>query len=141
MAKKGSRRKSKKIPKTEIAGDDSEAKRDKGVESKSKSHRSERKGRSKTRQKKMREEKDGVSREEGFNIMEHELVPEHRVLSVEEAKEILNKLEVSPDLLPLMKASDPVAKAIGAKPGDIVEIKRKSPTAGYFTSYRYVIEG
>jgi len=33
-----------------------------------------------------------------------------------------------------------VVRVIGAKPGDILRITRKSPTAGVYISYRYVIE-
>ncbi|MDH5461481.1 MAG: DNA-directed RNA polymerase subunit H, partial [Candidatus Bathyarchaeota archaeon] len=40
-----------------------------------------------------------------------------------------------------IKASDPAVIAIGAKSGDIVRIVRKSPTAGEYIAYRYVVEG
>jgi DNA-directed RNA polymerase subunit H len=53
----------------------------------------------------------------------------------------LNEYRVQPYQLPRLKASDPGAKAIGAKPGDVVRILRESPTAGRYTSYRYVVEG
>jgi len=43
--------------------------------------------------------------------------------------------------LPWIKASDPVAKRIGAKAGDLVRIKRKSGVTGYSIAYRYVISG
>ncbi len=71
----------------------------------------------------------------------HVLVPEHRVLSKEEGEEVLRRYRVKPHQLPLIKSSDPVARAIGAKPGDIVEIKRESFTAGRALAYRYVVEG
>ncbi|MEM0355156.1 MAG: DNA-directed RNA polymerase subunit H [Desulfurococcaceae archaeon] len=75
-----------------------------------------------------------------INILEHELVPKHRVLSPEEAKDVLKKLGCSsPADLPWISASDPVVKAIKAKPGDIIEIIRKSPTAGSSVFYRYVV--
>ncbi|MEM0297022.1 MAG: DNA-directed RNA polymerase subunit H [Zestosphaera sp.] len=78
---------------------------------------------------------------EKFNILEHELVPKHEVLKPEEAVEVLRSLGVKPEQLPYMRASDPVARAIGAKPGDIVRITRKSPTAGKIIVYRFVIAG
>jgi len=74
-------------------------------------------------------------------ILEHELVPKHEVLPPEEALKVLKKLGVTPDKLPWIRASDPVARAIGAKPGDIVKITRKSPTAGEIVVYRYVVPG
>ena len=75
-----------------------------------------------------------------FNIFKHEMVPEHRILSPEEAKEVLAKYRVKPYQLPWIRASDPAVIAIGAKPGDIIEIRRKSPTAGEAVFYRYVVE-
>ena len=73
------------------------------------------------------------------SILEHFLVPKHRVLSPEEAKAVLEKYRVKPHQLPYILASDPVVKAIGAKPGDIIEIIRDSPTAGKAIYYRYVV--
>jgi DNA-directed RNA polymerase subunit H len=74
-----------------------------------------------------------------FNILEHELVPKHEVVPPEEAARILRELGVRPEQLPWLRATDPVARAIGAKPGDIVRIYRKSPTSGEIIVYRYVV--
>lgn len=76
----------------------------------------------------------------GFDIMQHMLVPKHEILSKEKAREVLERYKISPHLLPLIKSTDPVVKAIGAKPGDILQITRDSPTAGKAVAYRYVIE-
>jgi DNA-directed RNA polymerase I, II, and III subunit RPABC1 len=76
-----------------------------------------------------------------FNIFEHVLVPKHEILTVEEKEELLTQYRVQPYQLPRLKASDPAAKAIDAKPGDVVKIIRDSHTAGKYTSYRYVVEG
>ncbi|ABN69902.1 DNA-directed RNA polymerase, subunit H [Staphylothermus marinus F1] len=73
------------------------------------------------------------------NILEHELVPKHEVLSVREAAELLRKLKIKPAQLPWISIDDPVVKAIKAKPGDIIRIIRKSPTAGEAIAYRYVV--
>ena len=76
-----------------------------------------------------------------FDIFKHELVPKHEVLSPEELKNLLEKYRVKPYQLPRIRASDTAAIAIGAKPGDVVKITRKSVTAGQSVSYRYVIPG
>lgn len=76
-----------------------------------------------------------------FNIFEHYLVPKHEVLSPEERKAVLEKYRIEPYKLPHIKVSDPVIRVIKAKPGDIVKITRKSPTAGEYVYYRYVVEG
>ena len=79
-----------------------------------------------------------------FNIFKHQIyygVPPFRVLPPEEAKAVLERYRVKPWQLPWIRASDPAVIAIGAKPGDIIEIKRKSETAGEVTVYRYVMEG
>lgn len=75
-----------------------------------------------------------------FDVMKHDLVPRHEVLSDEEARAILDKYGVTPDQLPKIFAGDAVARAIRAKPGQIIKIKRKSPTAGEHVAYRYVVE-
>ncbi|RLE51567.1 MAG: DNA-directed RNA polymerase subunit H [Thaumarchaeota archaeon] len=76
-----------------------------------------------------------------FSIFDHELVPQHILLSKEEAKKVLKELGLRPNCLPLLRANDPAARAIGAKPGDIVKIIRRSPTTGVAVVYRYVIPG
>jgi DNA-directed RNA polymerase subunit H len=76
-----------------------------------------------------------------FDVRKHKLVPKHEVLPPERARQVLERYRVTPHQLPLIKASDPAAKAIGAKPGDILKITRDSPTAGKAIIYRYVIEG
>ncbi len=72
-------------------------------------------------------------------ILEHELVPKHEIVSPEEAVEILRRYGIRPEQLPWIRSSDPVVRAIGAKPGDIVKIIRKSPTGGEIVVYRYVV--
>ncbi len=74
-----------------------------------------------------------------FKLHDHILVPEHILLSDEEAEEVLKTLGVSKEQLPKIRADDPVAKEIGAKPGQIVKIIRESPTAGRSIAYRLVI--
>jgi len=76
-----------------------------------------------------------------FTIFDHEFVPKHEILTSEEREKILAKYRVKPYQLPRIKASDPAAKAIGARPGDMLRIIRESPTAGRYIAYRYVVEG
>ena len=81
------------------------------------------------------------NKEKKYNIFEHELVPKHVLLSKEETELLLRSYNISAHQLPYIKASDPAARAIGAKPGEIVKIIRNSPTAKEAITYRYVIEG
>jgi len=74
-----------------------------------------------------------------FNIFDHEFVPKHEILTAEERKKLLAEYKVHPYQLPKIKASDPALTAIGAMPGDVVRIIRKSPTAGKYDAYRYVV--
>ena len=76
-----------------------------------------------------------------FNIFDHVLVPKHEIMTQEEKQKLLDEYRVKPYQLPRIKASDPAAKVIGARPGDIVRIIRNSQTAGKYTAYRYVVEG
>src|ERR1051326_4645019 len=75
-----------------------------------------------------------------FDVMKHDLVPRHEVLSDAEARDILDRYGVTPDQLPKIFANDAVARAVRAKPGNIIRIRRKSPTAGEAVAYRYVVE-
>jgi len=74
-----------------------------------------------------------------FDLFEHELVPKHEILEIEEREELLAKYRVKPYQLPKINKSDPAIVAIGAKVGDIVKVLRDSPTAGKYVAYRYVV--
>ena len=76
-----------------------------------------------------------------FNIFEHIFVPKHEIITAEEREKVLSEYRVQPYQLPRLKTSDPAAKAIDAKPGDIVKVTRESPTAGKYLSYHYVVDG
>jgi len=63
------------------------------------------------------------------------------LLTKEEAQQVVAKSNAKPGQFPYLLATDPVAKEVGAKPGDFVRIIRKSETAGSSTYYRYGVEG
>ncbi|MCS7106907.1 MAG: DNA-directed RNA polymerase subunit H [Acidilobaceae archaeon] len=75
----------------------------------------------------------------GRKILEHRLVPEHRKLSVEEAVKVFKSLGVKPWQLPQISVNDPIVRLLNAKPGDVIEIKRRSPTGGTSLAYRIVV--
>lgn len=75
-----------------------------------------------------------------FDILKHELVPKHEIISEEEKEKLLKSYNITPDQLPKILNTDPVCIAIGAKPGQIVKITRKSYTAKEAIAYRVVVE-
>ena len=75
-----------------------------------------------------------------FDIMRHTLVPQHTIISKEEAKELFEKYDMTTDQLPKIIDTDPVVVFIGAKPGQIIKIVRKSHTAKEAVAYRLVVE-
>lgn len=75
-----------------------------------------------------------------FNLMEHELVSKHRIVPKEEVEKLQKRYRIAAHQLPHMKSTDPIAILLGAKSGDVVEVSRRSSTAGRFASYRYVVD-
>jgi len=73
-------------------------------------------------------------------ILEHDYVPTHVKLSEEEAKRVLERYNIIPQQLPKILSTDPIVQIIGANPGDIIMIIRKSPTGGVSIAYRYVVQ-
>lgn len=72
-----------------------------------------------------------------FNPTKHELVPPHRKLSVEEAKEVMDKYLIkSKGQMPLILHTDVIAKWIGLKQGELVEIVRYNENSGKYYYYR-----
>lgn len=57
-----------------------------------------------------------------FNPLNHILVPKHRILTQEE----FDALNFRKDKLPHISALDPIAKRLGARIDDVIEISRKS---------------
>jgi len=77
--------------------------------------------------------------EVSFNPLKHELSPKYEILSEEERVKLLKTYKVRPSNLPKILDSDPAVRALGAKPGDIIKIVRKSDLAGETFYYRLVI--
>ncbi|TES94573.1 MAG: DNA-directed RNA polymerase subunit H [Promethearchaeota archaeon] len=74
-----------------------------------------------------------------MDVLLHELVPKHYLLTKEESQILLQKYKINISDLPQMFDKDPVSIAIGAKEGDIIKIVREShTTVKNIDYYRYV---
>ena len=73
-----------------------------------------------------------------INPMKHVLVPKHQIVPPAEHAELMNSLYITAkSKLPEIKFHvDPIARCIGAVPGDIVKITRPSGSAGESIIYR-----
>ena len=72
-----------------------------------------------------------------FNILNHVLVPKHRVLNDEETKNFKQRYNISDNSqIPDISRFSPVAQVIGMRPGQICEITRNSKTAINTLFYR-----
>lgn len=64
------------------------------------------------------------------NILDNDLVPDHRILSDEEKEKVAKQYNIMKDEnWPEISRFDPPAIAIGLRPGEVTEITRNSPTA------------
>ena len=71
-----------------------------------------------------------------YNILNHTLVPNHRIMNDNEVTAMMEKYNIlSLEQLPEINRFDPVAKLIGIKPKEVCEIKRPSKSA--IESYYY----
>lgn len=79
-----------------------------------------------------------------FNVLEHKLVPEHHLLSSEEAGQVLARLRITRDQLPKIRKTDPVIRVLERVHGEIAEgsivrVLRLTQTAGVSEAYRLVV--
>jgi DNA-directed RNA polymerase subunit H (RpoH/RPB5) len=72
-----------------------------------------------------------------YNIMHHQLVPPHIVLTADEATEVKRKYNIIEDnQIPDISRFSPVSQVIGIRPGDLCRIYRPSKTAIKSEFYR-----
>jgi len=73
-----------------------------------------------------------------INPMRHVLVPKHEIVPEEEHKQLMDRLYItSKSKFPEIKFHvDPIARCIGAVPGDIIRITRPSASSGESIMYR-----
>tara|TARA_Y100000389_G_scaffold192789_1_gene220677 strand:- start:1075 stop:1638 length:564 start_codon:yes stop_codon:yes gene_type:complete len=75
-----------------------------------------------------------------FNISKHELVPKHEIIQDDEIKEMMEMYQIKQkSQLPIILRTDPMAKYLDVKSGDIVKVTRISPSAGETIVYRYCV--
>ncbi|OGS48180.1 MAG: DNA-directed RNA polymerase subunit H [Euryarchaeota archaeon RBG_16_68_13] len=79
-----------------------------------------------------------------FNVLEHQLVPEHRLVPDEETQRVLKVLRITKDQLPKIRRSDPVIQVLERiegpiEEGRVIRVTRVSGTAGVSEAYRLVI--
>ena len=75
-----------------------------------------------------------------YNILNHALVPPHRVMLGSEVKDIMKKYNITDVVqFPDISRFDPVARVIGLRPGQVCHIVRPSKTAIEANYYRICI--
>lgn len=85
--------------------------------------------------------KNTVKEKPKIDILQHEIVPKHKILTKEETDELLKKYSIKLVNLPRIFSDDPVIEMIGARYGDVVKIIRKSSTTvNSVESYRFVMK-
>jgi DNA-directed RNA polymerase subunit H (RpoH/RPB5) len=75
-----------------------------------------------------------------FDISNHRKVPAHRIISDEEKVEMMKEYHVKdPISLPKIDSQDAMARWIGARPGDVIEVRGMCETSVENTRYRYCL--
>tara|TARA_Y100000591_G_scaffold332570_1_gene370436 strand:+ start:4547 stop:5137 length:591 start_codon:yes stop_codon:yes gene_type:complete len=75
-----------------------------------------------------------------FNILKHELVPKHTILTSDEKTEFKNKFNIEDDeMIPTISYFSPVSLVLGMRPGEVCKIERFSKTAINSNFYRICI--
>lgn len=72
-----------------------------------------------------------------FNPTKHFLVPPHKKLNHDETKEMMDKMAIKQkSVLPFILRGDPIAKWLGMRIGDVVQIDHYNPNSGISYYYR-----
>jgi len=73
-----------------------------------------------------------------FNVSRHDFVPHHEPIRDEaEIEAVVRRYSLKSRVqLPLIFSSDPMARYLGLRPGQLVRITRRSPSAGVHVLYR-----
>jgi DNA-directed RNA polymerase subunit H (RpoH/RPB5) len=75
-----------------------------------------------------------------FNILNHSLVPQHKIINEKEMLDVMKKYNImSKNQFPEISRFDPVAKAICLRPGEVCHILRPSKTAITADYYRICV--
>ena len=74
-----------------------------------------------------------------FKIDKHYLIPKHQKISDKEKQKLLELYNISLKELPKIPKNDAAISSLDAKPGDVIKITRKSPTANESIFYRAVV--
>ena len=75
-----------------------------------------------------------------FNILNHVLVPQHSIMNENDVKTIMIKYNITDKIqFPDISRFDPVARAIGLRPGQVCHIVRPSKTAIQSDYYRICV--
>ena len=74
-----------------------------------------------------------------LNVLEHAMVPDHKIMSEDEVSDLLARYNITTEQLPKIYHDDPAVKEIGANADDVIRIIRASHTAGRAEACRLVV--
>jgi DNA-directed RNA polymerase subunit H len=76
-----------------------------------------------------------------FDISAHRKVPKHRIMTQDELTKVLKEFHAdSATLFPRIDCQDPMAKWVGARPGNVLEITGLCESSGENRRYRICVE-
>ncbi|MDD4308048.1 MAG: DNA-directed RNA polymerase subunit H [Thermoplasmata archaeon] len=82
-----------------------------------------------------------------YNVLEHDNVPEHHLVEVDDEQKILNQYSVGKDQLPKIRKSDPCiklleeARGVDIEEGRLIRVVRTHSVSGVSVAYRVVVRG